>query len=86
MAKLIDAALADAGVVRDIAVPADVELMTREGQGRSIVILINHGTTSQTVVLPEAMTDVLAGGQVRSVTLKTQGVAVLSRATRKDLN
>jgi hypothetical protein len=30
--------------------------------------------------LPEAMVDVLAGGQVRSVTLPTQGVAVLVKS------
>jgi beta-galactosidase len=82
MDGLIGAAMRDAGVMRDFAVPADVELMTRQGQGRSIVILINHGRESRTVTLPEVMIDVLAGGQVRSVTLATQGVAVLSRATQ----
>ena len=56
--------------------------MTRQGQGRSIVILINHGTRERTVKLPEAMTDVLAGGRVRSVTLPAQGVVVLSRTVR----
>jgi beta-galactosidase len=82
MDELIGAAVRDAGVTRDFAVPADVELMTRQGQGRSIVILINHGSESRTVALPEAMGDVLAGGQMRSVTLPAQGVAVLSRSVR----
>ena len=82
MDELIGSAMRDAGVVRGFAVPADVELMTRQGKGRSIIIMINHGRESRTVTLPEAMTDVLAGGQVKSVTLGTQGVAVLSRAAR----
>lgn len=82
MDQLMGGAIRDAGVTRDFAVPADVELMTRQGQGRSIVILINHGTEDRTVELPEAMADVLAGGQVKSVTLPAQGVAVLSRAVR----
>jgi beta-galactosidase len=79
MKGLIDSALADAGVVRDFAVPADVELMTREGDGRRIVILVNHGLEARTVTLPGAMTDVLAGGSTRAVTLAPEGVAVLQR-------
>jgi beta-galactosidase len=82
MNGLIADAMAEANVRRDFPLPADVELMTREGRGRSIVILINHGRESRTVALPEAMTDVLAGGQTRSITLATQGVAVLSRTPR----
>ncbi|WP_241215313.1 beta-galactosidase [Sphingomonas koreensis] len=79
MKTLIDGALRDAKVARDFPVPAAVELMTREGQGRRIVILINHGRTVQTVTLPEAMTDILAGGSKSSVTLPVEGVAVLQR-------
>jgi beta-galactosidase len=82
MNGLIADAMAEANVRRDFPLPADVELMTREGRGRSIVILINHGRESRTVALPEAMTDVLAGGQTRWITLATQGVAVLSRTPR----
>lgn len=79
MKTLIDDALEGAKVARDFAVPADVELMTREGQGRRIVILINHGRAEQTVTLPETMTDILAGGSTSSVTLPVEGVAVLRR-------
>ena len=79
MKTLIDGALSKAKVARDFAVPADVELMTREGQGRRIVILINHGRTAQTVTLPEPMTDILAGGSKVSVNLPVEGVAVLQR-------
>ena len=82
MKTLIDDALEGAGVARDFAVPEDVELMTREGEGRSIVILINHGRETRTVPLPQPMTDILKGGSTRSVTLAAEGVAVLQR-TRK---
>jgi beta-galactosidase len=82
MKGLIDAALKDAAVARDFAVPADVELMTREGDGRSIVILVNHGREARTVALPEAMTDVLADRRVSSVTLAGEGVAVLQKQKR----
>jgi beta-galactosidase len=78
---LIDHALADAGVERDFAVPPDVELMTREGAGRRIVILINHGRTPQHVPLPVPMTDILNDGTTRAVDLAPEGVAVLQRLT-----
>lgn len=79
MKGLIDEALAGAKVERDFALPEDVELMTREGQGRRVVMLINHGQATRTVALPEAMRDVLNGGAVRAVTLGAEGVAVLQR-------
>ena len=82
MKGLIDGALNDAGVARDFAVPEDVELMTREGEGREIVILVNHGREPREVTLPAAMTDVLGGDRVAKVTLAAEGVAVLSRNTR----
>ncbi|PKP93387.1 MAG: beta-galactosidase, partial [Alphaproteobacteria bacterium HGW-Alphaproteobacteria-16] len=79
MRRLIGDALAGAQVATDFAVPEDVELMTRQGQGRRVVILINHGREARTVNLPPAMTDVLAGGSVRSVEVAPEGVAVLRR-------
>ncbi|MBB4839929.1 beta-galactosidase [Sphingomonas kyeonggiensis] len=79
MKGLIDTALADAKVSRDFAVPEDVELMTREGQGKRIVILVNHSREIREVALPTAMTDLLAGGKVSKVTLDREGVAVLQR-------
>lgn len=79
MKGLIDGELAGAGVADDFAVPADVELMTREGGGKRIVILVNHGREVREVTLPAAMTDVLAGSQVNKVTLAGEGVAVLQR-------
>jgi beta-galactosidase len=82
MKGLIDTALEGAGVARDFAVPADVELMTREGKGRRIVILVNHGRETRDVALPETMRDVLGSGKVTSVTLAGEGVAVLERPLR----
>ena len=79
MKTMMDGALAGAGIARDFAVPQDVELMTREGDGRSIVILINHGREARSVTLPEAMTDILEGGRKSAVTLPAEGVAVLQR-------
>jgi len=79
LTRLIDGALADAHVERAFATPADVELMTREGEGRRIVILINHGRETREVTLPEPMVDVLGGGRKTSITLAPQGVGVLQR-------
>ncbi|WP_245653886.1 beta-galactosidase [Novosphingobium rosa] len=73
----LDREMTDAGVTRDIAMPEDVELMTREGQGRRITILINHGRQERAVTLPAPMTDVLKGGSVTRVVLPVEGVAVL---------
>lgn len=79
MATLMNGALDGAGVTRDFAVPDDVELMIREGDGRSIVILINHGRETRTVPLPHAMTDILNGGTTNRLSLPAEGVAVLQR-------
>ncbi|WP_232495642.1 beta-galactosidase [Novosphingobium kaempferiae] len=83
MKTLIDDALTGAGVARDFAVPEGVELMTREGDGRSVVVLVNHGQEPRTVTLPEPMTDVLEGGRRQAVTLGAEGVAVLQRSAKR---
>jgi beta-galactosidase len=82
-AGLIDRALTDAKVTRDFTTPADVELMTREGQGRRITILINHGRMPHHVPLPVAMRDVLNGGTTQAVDLAAEGVAVLQTGETK---
>jgi len=82
-AGLIDGALADAKVTRDFTTPGDVELMTREGHGRRITILINHGRAPQHVPLPVAMYDVLNGGTTQAVDLAAEGVAVLQTGETK---
>lgn len=79
MKGLIDGEMADAGVTGDFAVPADVELMTREGAGKRLVILVNHSREVREIALPGPMTDVLAGSKISAVTLAGEGVAVLQR-------
>jgi beta-galactosidase len=83
---LLRRALAAAGVRSSIGpLPAGVELMRRYGQGREVMILINHGAATRTVKLPGILRDVLhPGAKVGAVTLRAQGVAVLERlAPRK---
>ena len=43
-------------------VPEGVEVCRRSGSGRSILILINHTTSSQSITLPSAMKDLLSNG------------------------
>jgi beta-galactosidase len=60
--------------------PPDVELMRRQTAAgdRIVFILINHGRQTRAIHLPVTLQDVLAEGRVvRSVTLASQGVAVL---------
>jgi beta-galactosidase len=62
------------------AVPEGVDVYPREGDHGKVFILVNFSAGPQTVALPAAMQDVLAGGTVSSVTLPVYGVAVLSAA------
>lgn len=60
--------------------PDGVEVCERSGDGKTVLILINHSTESQQVTLPSEMTDLLADrGRVSSVELQKYGVAVLRR-------
>ena len=76
--------LASAGVHSPFGVlPAGVELMRRVGEGREVVIVINHASAARTVQLPYAMRDVLHRGRsLRVLHLRPQGVAVLERPYR----
>ncbi|MBT9331220.1 beta-galactosidase [Paracidobacterium acidisoli] len=79
--KLTASLLKESGVAPILPdVPEGVEVCRRSGEGRSVVILINHNTTNEHVSLPGAMTDLIAGGTapVSSVDLPPYGVAVLS--------
>ncbi len=58
-------------------VPAGVDVAVRSGGGKRVMILTNYSAEEQTVGLPAMMTDVLAGGETRSVRLPQYGVAVL---------
>jgi beta-galactosidase len=82
MTAFVDGQLADAGVQTGLAVPDGVEAMTREGAGKRITILVNHGATAQRITLPAPMTDVLAGGTKTDIPLAPEGVAVLEQQGR----
>ena len=73
--------LATVGAISPMdALPPNVELMRRDGAGREVTILINHGASPRTVKLPDLEQDVLhPGTKVREVTLGPEGVAVLER-------
>jgi len=58
-------------------VPATVDVSIRSGAGKRIVLLTNYDSTPTSVALPHAMTDILTGKTVSSVTLNQYGVAVL---------
>jgi beta-galactosidase len=82
MTKFVDSELAAAKVLPGLTVPNGVEAMTREGAGKRITILINHGAAPQHVALPAPMADVLDGGMKTDVPLAPQGVAVLEQQGR----
>jgi beta-galactosidase len=68
----------DAGVAPLLPdVPEGVEVCERAGNGRRVLVLINHSTETKQVALPAAMTDLLKGASVSSVDLEKYGVAVL---------
>ncbi|HEX7362515.1 MAG TPA: beta-galactosidase [Bryobacteraceae bacterium] len=73
------------GVKPDLPpVPEGVDVGRRVGSGKMIFVFENFSSARQTISLPHAMGDVLAGGTVRSVTLPVYGVAVLeSKESRK---
>jgi beta-galactosidase len=59
------------------ALPDDVDVAVRAGEGKHVLILTNYGTETRTVTLPHAMQDVLSEGTVTSITLPRYGVSVL---------
>jgi beta-galactosidase len=58
-------------------VPEGVEVCERAGDGRRVLVVINHTTAPQHVALSTAMTDLLKGSSTSSVDLDKYGVAVL---------
>jgi beta-galactosidase len=61
-------------------VPAGVEVCRRSGEGKSILILINHNTSDEHISLPAPMHDVIGsqGSAVSAIDLPAYGVAVLA--------
>jgi beta-galactosidase len=64
-----------------LPVPAGVEVCRRVGQGREVFVLLNHAKQAVEIALPQAMGDVLNGGETRQIESPPYGVAVLSRAS-----
>jgi beta-galactosidase len=60
--------------------PPGVDLYMRSDNHHEVWILINFGDAPQTVTLPSAFEDVLAGGNTHSVNLNRFDVVVLQRA------
>ncbi len=57
--------------------PSTVDVAVRSGEGKRVFILTNYGPEEAVVTLPEAMVDVLHGGETAKVTLPRYGVTVL---------
>ena len=81
MSTLTASWLHDAGVEPIVPnTPKDVEVCERTGEGKTVLILINHATEPQHVALPGEMTDLLGeNARVSSVDLPKYGVAVLEK-------
>jgi beta-galactosidase len=60
-------------------VPEGVEVCQRSGNGKSVVIVINHSADSQSIALPTAMKDVLSNNAapISQLEMPAHGVAVL---------
>ena len=74
--------VSEAGVSTAFAIqaPEGVKVSRRVGAAREVFVITNFSKGTQEIVLPGAMTDVLAGGEVTVAKLPRYGVAVLSRA------
>jgi beta-galactosidase len=73
-------ALEQAGIVPTVAgVPDGVEVAERVGDGRRVLILINHADSPRQVELREKWQDVLADGESQRIDLAEHEVAVLQR-------
>lgn len=81
MSTLTASWLHDAGVEPIVPnTPNGVEVCERTGEGKTVLILINHATEPQHVTLPGEMTDLLGdNAHVSSVDLPKYGVAVLEK-------
>ncbi len=82
ISKLTASWLEQAGVQPIVPnTPDGVEVCERAGNGKTVLILINHSTDPQHVALPGEMTDLLGSGgsRVGAVDLPKYGVAVLQK-------
>ncbi len=63
-------------------VPEGVEVCERAGEGKRVVIVMNHTEQTQQVTLPAGMRDLLGSGETSRLDLAPHGVAVLEAAGR----
>ena len=85
MRKVAERLLSDSAIKPIISgVPADIEVCERDGAGKTLWILINHGRTPQSVHLPQRIKTVLVGhGAVDNIQLGAHDVAVVEVGTTK---
>ncbi len=78
MRRFLTASATAADVKPLVEAPNDVEVAERRGAGKRVLILINHGDATRTLLLPYNTRNVLSGAAVkRSTTLAPHDVAVL---------
>jgi beta-galactosidase len=70
--------VSDAAVRPTLQVPDDIEICERQGENKSVFILVNHGDKQRTIALPRSMQNVLRGGHTgRTLSLAPHDTAVL---------
>lgn len=78
MRRFLDDTAAKASVTPLLDVPDDIEVAERQGVGKRVLILINHGDQSRTLRLPYTARDLLSAAVAKNaITLAPQGIAVL---------
>ncbi len=78
MDALVGKVAAETGVVSPLQAPRGVEVVRRQGDGRSFLFLLNHGAQEATVELDRRYSDLLTDGEFAgALTLEPFGVAVL---------
>jgi beta-galactosidase len=79
MSAFLQRSLSASGALSRFApLPPDVQGLARMGDRRQLLILVNHGATARSMLLPCRMRDVLGRSrEVRQVSLPARGVLVL---------
>jgi beta-galactosidase GanA len=80
MQNIISWATTDALIAAEFGtIPQGVEVCRRIDGSRSVFVIINHGRTKASMVIPAGAHDALQGGreETASIGLEPQGVAVI---------
>src|SRR5262249_39592012 len=85
MGKVAERLLSDSAIKPLVPdVPEDIEVCERDGAGKTVWILINHGRTPQSVHLPRQAKAVLVGrGAGDNIQLAAHDVAVVEAGAGK---